>query len=682
MYRVTETYAAPWQTGPEYQLLDDAGVGYAPNDSRSCGGLYALAEPKGKVPHPLDQFQTARIRVSGGRVRHWLNGVLVVDCSMRGSSWAERIAASKFKKWERFGREPEGHIGLQDHGHDVWFRNIRIRRIQAGLNSGAIAGATSAMREHLERFQTDRSLLQRRHAVPMSASRRDRFRDFYLSWRDELEGVNFDALDQESRVEYVLFRSLLDGALADLEEEGRRDAEVMTLLPFAHRIVTLGEARSLLLAAEGESSARILATLIDEVSSATKALSSRAAQVSPSLLLRSEQRLRELRRSLRGWFAFHDGYNPDFSWWCRAPHDELGGKLDTFAAALRRERNRGGEDGTLIGDPIGRDALELALAREFIPYSPSELIEIAESEMAWCDARMAEASRALGFGDDWRAAQNAVKNLYVPPGEQPKLIEDLAWEAVDFLDAHELVTVPELCRKGWRMEMMSPERQKVSPYFLGGEAIIVSYPTDGMAHADKMMSLRGNNPHFSRATVQHELIPGHHLQGYMNQRHRPWRRLFRTPFWIEGWALYWEMLLWDLDFPQSPENEVGMLFWRKHRCARIIFSLRFHLAEMSAREAVNFLIERVGHEPNNAEAEVRRSVGGAYGPLYQAAYMLGGLQIRAMHRELVQSGKVSNRVFHDAILERNSIPVELLRASMLNLPLTRDYRSNWRFYDE
>ena len=60
--------------------------------------------------------------------------------------------------------------------------------------------------------------------------------------------------------------------------------------------------------------------------------------------------------------------------------------------------------------------------------------------------------------------------------------------------------------------MMSPERQLVAPFFLGGETILVSYPTDGMTHEQKLMSLRGNNKHFARATVHHELIPGHHLQ--------------------------------------------------------------------------------------------------------------------------------------------------------------------------
>ena len=83
--------------------------------------------------------------------------------------------------------------------------------------------------------------------------------------------------------------------------------------------------------------------------------------------------------------------------------------------------------------------------------------------------------------------------------------------------------------------------------------ISVSFPTDGMSHEEKWMSLRGNNIHFSRATVHHELIPGHHLQFFMTDRYNRHRRArSATPFWAEGWALYWEMLLWDLDFPQSP----------------------------------------------------------------------------------------------------------------------------------
>ena len=161
---------------------------------------------------------------------------------------------------------------------------------------------------------------------------------------------------------------------------------------------------------------------------------------------------------------------------------------------------------------------------------------------------------------------------------------------------------------------------------------------------------------FARATVFHELIPGHHMQMYMTQRYRTYRGIFSTPFWTEGMAFYWEMLLWDLGFTHTPEQRVGALFWRMHRCARIIFSLSFHLGKMTAKECVEFLMDRVGYEQANAEGEVRRSFNGSYAPIYQCAYMLGALQFYALHKELVDSGKMTNRAFHDAHVPRGEHP--------------------------
>ena len=73
---------------------------------------------------------------------------------------------------------------------------------------------------------------------------------------------------------------------------------------------------------------------------------------------------------------------------------------------------------------------------------------------------------------------------------------------------------------------------------------------------------------------------------------------------------------------------------------------------------------------------------GGYGPLYQAAYMLGGLQLRALHTELVQSGELTNRQFHDAVLQQNSIPIEMIRGALTKEQLTPDYKSQWRFAGE
>src|SRR5262249_21395698 len=171
---------------------------------------------------------------------------------------------------------------------------------------------------------------------------------------------------------------------------------------------------------------------------------------------------------------------------------------------------RAGDTSDIVGDPIGREALLSELQSEMVPYTPEELIAIANKEMAWCENEMKKAARELGYGDDWKKALEQVKNLYVEPGKQPQMIRDLALEAIKFVDDHDLVTVPQLARDTWRMEMMTPERQLVSPFFLGGEVILVSFPTNTMSHEQKMMSMRGNNIHFARATVFHELIPGHH----------------------------------------------------------------------------------------------------------------------------------------------------------------------------
>ena len=272
---------------------------------------------------------------------------------------------------------------------------------------------------------------------------------------------------------------------------------------------------------------------------------------------RAHRRVRDIDRAVSNWFRFYNGYSPLFSWWVKRPAGRVNEALNNYGRLIkdqlvdRANKKPQGPDG-LVGDPIGSEKLLEELKREMIAYTPAELVRIARQEFAWCDREMAKASRELGYGDDWRKAQDYVKNLHVKPGEQPKLIKQLALEAESFLEERKLLTIPPLCKETWRIQMMSADRQRVNPYFTGGEVISVSFPTDEMAHKDKLMSMRGNNIHFSRATVHHELIPGHHLQGFMTARYRSYRRRFNTPFWTEGWALYWETVSYThLTLPTS-----------------------------------------------------------------------------------------------------------------------------------
>jgi uncharacterized protein (DUF885 family) len=548
---------------------------------------------------------------------------------------------------------------------------------------------SNGLEQALERFEADHGSLQRFYDLrsPLSPTSARTFRQFYSTWRTALDKLNFDTLGQQGQIDFILLRRKLDYELNQLDREERRATETAALLPFTATFQQLREARQRVDPVVPQQAAATLNAVgkqIDELTKTINAGGEKAPKVSKTLALRAANSVASLRTTLRLWVQFYDGYDPAFSWWVGDPYKKLDAQLEKYGALVRRKLAglEESDKDTILGDPVGRAALLDELAYNLIPYTPEELVAIANREFAWCDAEMLKASREMGFGDDWRKALEKVKTLHVAPGEQPALIVAQALEAIEFVGKRELVSVPQLARDTWRMEMMSPAEQRLNPFFLGGEVIRVSFPTAAMTQEEKLMSMRGNNIHFSRATVHHELIPGHFLQMFMNQRHRPYRRTFRNPFWTEGWALHWEMLLWDLGFPRSPEDRVGMLFWRMHRCARIIFSLRFHLGDMTAQQAVDFLVERVGHERENAAAEVRRSFESTYPPLYQSAYMLGALQFRALHKEMVGSGKRTNRQFHDAILELNSLPVEMVRAALTGERLARDFTTRWRFSGE
>jgi uncharacterized protein (DUF885 family) len=551
--------------------------------------------------------------------------------------------------------------------------------------AGALRAAEN-LESVLSRFRADRDSLRFKYPDLRQPGARERMAEFYVQQLADLKQLDFDQLSRAAQIDGLLLRSHLEFSLSELALDAERDAAAAVHLPdlAALREILWRHDREHTI--DGAATAEVFAKLAESNEQFTQQLEGLPAAADRAMpdriaALRAAEEVADLQRRLNDMHAFYHSYDPSYSWWCTQPQQKLQQSLAALEKKLR-ERIVGvpAEDReTIIGQPIGADALRKALDHAWIPYTPAELIAIGERELAWCDEQMATATRELGLGDDWRKGLDAVAKRYVPPGQQPQLIHQLARESVEFLEARDLVTIPPLAKEVWRMEMMSAERQRVNPYFLGGDTIIVSYPTAEMTHAEKLTSLRGNNPHFARATVHHELIPGHHLQGYMIDRFRPERQLFRTPFWIEGWALYWELRLWEMDFARDAADRIGMLFWRRHRAARIVFSLKYEMGEWTPEQCVQLLVERVGHEPGNARAEVRRSVMAGYGPLYQAAYLLGGLQLRALHRELVESGTMSEREFHDAVLQRGPIPIELLRLELTDPPLQFEMKTSWRF---
>ncbi len=129
MYRVSREKGPAYETGAEYQILDDAAHQDGKSPLTSAGSLYALYPPAKKVVKPAGEWNKSRIVVEGNRVRHFLNGEKVVDVEMGSDDWKKQLAASKFASWPKFAKNKRGHVVLQDHGDEAWYRNMRIKRL-------------------------------------------------------------------------------------------------------------------------------------------------------------------------------------------------------------------------------------------------------------------------------------------------------------------------------------------------------------------------------------------------------------------------------------------------------------------------------------------------------------------------------------------------------------------------
>jgi hypothetical protein len=515
-----------------------------------------------------------------------------------------------------------------------------------------------------------------------SPEKRERLEQLYHEYMGKLERLDFKSLPQECKVDYILFKRELTGRLKQSSDEAVLYAKVKDWFPFADSIYAIEKLRRRGHVLDAERLGR-------DWSGYARLIGTLKAKIKPDNTLDMESIyeaglvIGDLKRAIGSIYEFYNGYDPLFTWWMPKNYKDLDEALSAYAGVFK-EKNTSlavPDKSGIAGHPVGREELLRQLKYEMIPYTPEELIDIANKEFAWCDQEMLKASREMGFGDNWKAALEKVKNSYVPAGQQPEMILGLFNESVDFIKKHDLITIPPLAEETWGMIMMTPERQLVNPFFTGGNEISISYPTNTMDEDDRLMSMRGNNPHFSMATVHHELIAGHNLQAYMNSRYRTYRN-WGSGFWTEGWSLYWELILWDLKFPKTPEDRIGFLFWHMHRCARIIFSLNYHLGKWTPEQCIDFLVDRVGHERANAAGEVRRSFETHYPPLYQLAYLTGGRQFYALKKELVDSGKMTWKQYHDAIMHLNAMPVEMIRAILTNQPLDKDFTTKWRFYPQ
>jgi hypothetical protein len=129
IYLFNEKEKAAYLTGPEYQIIDDKGFPQKLEDWQMTGANYAMDPAVGAVAKPVGEWNNTRIVVNRGHVEHWLNGKKIVDTQMWTADWQKKKTEGKWKDAPNYGTVKKGHIGLQDHGSEAWFRNIKIKKL-------------------------------------------------------------------------------------------------------------------------------------------------------------------------------------------------------------------------------------------------------------------------------------------------------------------------------------------------------------------------------------------------------------------------------------------------------------------------------------------------------------------------------------------------------------------------
>lgn len=130
MYKVTEEFDEPYLSGPEYQLLDDVGYPGKIEEWQKTAANYGMHTAPEAKPKLVGEWNTSKIVADGNHVEHWLNGTKVVEYELGSEEWKKIKSTSKWNEAAGYGAAKKGHIALQDHGGEVWFRDIRITEIR------------------------------------------------------------------------------------------------------------------------------------------------------------------------------------------------------------------------------------------------------------------------------------------------------------------------------------------------------------------------------------------------------------------------------------------------------------------------------------------------------------------------------------------------------------------------
>ncbi len=345
--------------------------------------------------------------------------------------------------------------------------------------------------------------------------------------------------------------------------------------------------------------------------------------------------------------------------------------LEDYAAFLRREILPYARGEFAVGRALFEEMLR---EKHFLDVSAGELLDTGWRLFQDTEREMEDVAKAIDPSRTAREILEEAKDEHPPAGELLDAYRREVARARAFVVEHDIVMIPE--GETLRVEPTPAHMRAVLPYaayMMPGplekrqEGIFLVTPVSPRAPKEaKKAKLRGHNYAKLPVTALHEAYPGHHLQLVCaNASATLPRRLGSalSSLFVEGWAFYCEELMEALGFIGEPIQKLGRLKDQLWRAARIVLDVSLHAQGMTVDEAVKFLVERVGLEPRDAQAEVRRYTSSPTQPM---SYLIGKLEIlKVVDAYKAQHPEASLREIHDAILSRGSLPPQLLAAELL-----------------
>lgn len=297
---------------------------------------------------------------------------------------------------------------------------------------------TSEMNDLMVKFNADHGIISRFYSSNGNRSewwsnqqddsynspeRRERLLGLINDYLIKIDKLDFEKMNINGKVDYLLFKRDLEDEKYKLEKEAKEYTQVVKYLPFSERIYALQKPRRRGLAVNGQDVAKELNDVSKQIKKSIDDLQ-KGDSVDSKQAKKASDAVKGLQGTLKDYFTFYNGYDPLFTWWAPKTYSEVDSLLSLYATSLKKKSKQISsqkDDGSgIIGNPIGREELIRQLKLEFIPYTPEELVDIANKEFAWCDVELLKASKEMGFGENWKAAQEKVKNSYGKQENNPR----------------------------------------------------------------------------------------------------------------------------------------------------------------------------------------------------------------------------------------------------------------------